>query len=141
MELVLTKIHRSSKDKDGNAYMTKATPNSPSRAYERVGIQVNDEKYTGKWLSGFGNRENAGWQVGDTVDLEITQNGQYWNFKTLSQEDKIWKELQRQAGEIHKLKKEMADVRRNFGEVPEDEVGKVNEDLTEAKELEDSLPF
>ena len=139
MEVKILKIHRSNKDKDGNAYMTKATPNSPSRAYERVGIQVNDEKYTGKWLSGFGNRENAGWQVGDTVDLDITQNGQYWNFKILSPEDKMWKELNRQAGEIVKLKKEMADVLRNFGQVPDDEVGKVNEELSEIKEAD--LPF
>ena len=136
MEIVLTKIHRSNKDKDNKPFMTR-----DNRPYERVGIQVNDEKYVGKWLSGFGNRENAGWQVGDTIDIEITPNGQYLNFKTLSQEDKMWKEINRQAGEIHNLKKQMADILRNFGQVPDEEVGKVNEELDEASELEKSLPF
>ena len=138
MELVLTKIHRSNKDKDGNAYMTKEAPGRPSRPYERVGIQVNDEKYTGKWLSGFGNRENAGWQVGDTVDIEVEPNGLYLNFKGLSQEDKMWKEIGRQGRELIRIKLELADIRRNFGEVPDDEV---NKELAEETIKSEDLPF
>src|SRR3990167_3671552 len=139
MEITITKTYRTDKDKEGKPLMTKGSTDRPSRPYTRLAIKTKE--HGDKWLSGFENRETANWKEGDIVDIEITPNGQYLNFKTLSQEDKMWKEINRQAGEIHNLKKQMADILRNFGQVPDEEVGKVNEELDEASELEKSLPF
>ena len=35
-----------------------------------------------KWLSGFGNKDNAGWNVGDDVEIDVEQKGEYLNFST-----------------------------------------------------------
>lgn len=31
-------------------------------------------------LSGFGDAKTKTWNAGDQVDIEVTQNGEYWNF-------------------------------------------------------------
>ena len=31
-------------------------------------------------LSGFGDSKTQTWKAGDTVDIEVTANGEYWNF-------------------------------------------------------------
>lgn len=33
------------------------------------------------WLSGFGDTMTETWAVGDTVDIEIVQNGEYFNWQ------------------------------------------------------------
>lgn len=51
--------------------------------FARVLIQL-DEYRDGKgnliWISGFGNKRTWLWKVGDDVQPDITQNGQYFNF-------------------------------------------------------------
>lgn len=69
----LTKVYRSTKDKNGNLLRTR-----DGREYERVSIKV--ESRGDKWISGFGNDENKQWKEGDSVDIKITQNGEYLNF-------------------------------------------------------------
>uniref|UniRef100_A0A6H1ZKY7 Uncharacterized protein n=1 Tax=viral metagenome TaxID=1070528 RepID=A0A6H1ZKY7_9ZZZZ len=32
------------------------------------------------WISGFGNSITETWAVGDTVDVDLEQKGEYWNF-------------------------------------------------------------
>ncbi len=32
------------------------------------------------FLSGFGDSKTKTWNPGDTVDIEVTANGEYWNF-------------------------------------------------------------
>ena len=104
METKIVKIHRADKDKNDKPYMTK-----DNRPYTRVGIQVDDKQFEGRWLSGFGNSVNALWKIGDTIEIEVEPKGDYLNFKTPNEQDKIWKELNRQAGEIVNLKKAVAD--------------------------------
>jgi len=72
-KLKITKIYRSTKDKNGNALTTK-----DGRNYERVAIKC--DKYGDKWLSGFGNSQNKDWQEGDEVEIEIEKKGEYLNF-------------------------------------------------------------
>ena len=132
MEVKLTKVYRTDKDKEGKPLMTKGTPDRPSRSYTRLGIKT--QEHGDKWLSGFENRESANWQEGDTVDIEVEPNGQYLNFKTLSEMDKVWKMLTY-------LQKQIHDLRRNFGEADETEIPKVNEELDEASIKETDLPF
>ena len=137
MQVKLTQLHRSDKDKSGNSYVGKN-----GRPYTRLGIKTVE--YGDKWLSGFGNQTNANWKIGDVVEIEVEEvagkdGKQYLNFRMESQEDKMWKMMTYLQSQVNQLKKEMADVRRNFGEVPDDEIGKVNEELSEIKEAD--LPF
>ncbi len=48
-----------------------------------VGLGLKTDQHGDKWLSGFGGPENEHWNVGDTVDIEVEQVGEYMNFKTL----------------------------------------------------------
>ena len=68
----IVKIAHFDKDKNGNPLISqKGNP------YSRCLIQ---DAWNRK-LSGFGNKITRGWKIGDEVELEITQNGQYWNWK------------------------------------------------------------
>lgn len=51
-----------------------------NKPFTSLGLQVNE--YGSKWLSGFGNKDNAGWKAGDTVEIDVTQKGEYLNFTT-----------------------------------------------------------
>lgn len=44
-------------------------------------IRIGCDKYGQRWLSGFGDSENAQWKNGDTVEIEVEEKGQYLNFK------------------------------------------------------------
>ena len=70
----ITKIYRNEKDKNGNILKTK-----DGRPYERVALKT--EEYGDKYVSGFGNKANSVWKVGDTVEVEISKNGEYINFE------------------------------------------------------------
>lgn len=41
-------------------------------------IQTNE--HGSAWLSGFAGKDNAGWKVGDTVEVEVETKGEYLNF-------------------------------------------------------------
>ena len=137
MEITITKIDRSDKDKEGKAYVTK-----DGRPYTRLGLQTKE--HGTKWLSGFDNYTTKNWKEGDTVDVEVTKvsgkdGKEYLNFKMVSENDKLWKMCAYLQQQINDLKKGMADVRRNFGEAPDEEVDKANEELGEIDK--DLLPF
>ena len=139
MEITITKIHRSDKDKQGNLYKTK-----DGRPYTRLGLQTKEHGVS--WLSGFENYTTKNWKEGDTVDVDIEKKAgadgkEYLNFKMISENDKLWKMCTYLQQQINELKKGQADILRNFGQVPDEEVGKANEELDEASELEKSLPF
>lgn len=46
------------------------------KPYESVSILANQ-----RWYGGFGGKWNEHWQKGDTVEIEVTQNGEYFNFE------------------------------------------------------------
>jgi hypothetical protein len=68
MQLTITQISR--KDK------TSAKSGKP---FESVGIKT--QEYGDKWLSGFGRADNKSWKVGDTVDVNVVEKGEYLNFE------------------------------------------------------------
>jgi len=72
--LKITKIYRNTKDKEGNDLKTH-----DGRNYERVAIKT--EEYGDKYISGFGNSRNKSWNIGDEVELEVEQSGEYLNFR------------------------------------------------------------
>ncbi len=50
------------------------------KAFVSLGLKTTE--YGDKWLSGFAGDENNHWQVGDVVDVEVTQKDEYLNFRT-----------------------------------------------------------
>ncbi len=75
-KLTLTKVYRSTKNKDGQELLTK-----DGRPYEKLGIKTKE--YGDKWLSGFGNQFNKNWREGNVVEVDVEQKGEYLNFKGL----------------------------------------------------------
>lgn len=71
----ITKISRFVNDKNGKQLVSK-----DGKPYERVNICT--DKHGDKWLSGFGSSATKTWAVGDVVEIEVIQNGEYINFKT-----------------------------------------------------------
>lgn len=49
-------------------------------------VRITTDKHGDKQLSGFASVENADWNVGDTVNIEVEQKGNYLNFKTPKEE-------------------------------------------------------
>ncbi len=60
----------------------KRTPRMSKAGKAFVSLVLKTTEYGDKWLSGFAGDENNHWQVGDVVDVEITQKDEYLNFKT-----------------------------------------------------------
>lgn len=70
----ITQINRYTTKKDGTALMT-----SKGRPY--TSVRIKTQEHGDVMISGFGNSENALWKVGDTVDITVSQKGEYWNFE------------------------------------------------------------
>ena len=75
-KIKITKISHYEKDRDN-----KPLINRNNKPYTRC--LIVDEK--GRRISGFGSATTQAWGEGDMVELEITQNGNYLNFKLPSQ--------------------------------------------------------
>lgn len=88
MRYIITKIYRNTKDKNNNPLKTK-----DGRPYERVAIQVDSDEHGGKYISGFGNARNKNWQVGEEININVVQNGQYLNFEMPTETQEFREEI------------------------------------------------
>lgn len=79
-KVIITKIFRTDKTKDGNPLISKN-----NKPYTKCNIQT--QQHGEKWLSGFGNKVNEKWSNGDEVEIIITQNGDFLNYETPKVED------------------------------------------------------
>lgn len=48
-----------------------------------ISISIKTDAHGDKWLSSFGDDVNKGWNDGDVVEIDITENGEYLNFKAV----------------------------------------------------------
>lgn len=103
----ITNIYRTSKDKNGSPLKTR-----DGREYTRISIKTQEHGV--KWISGFENYQNANWKEGDVVDIEVTTNGEYLNFKSLSKLDL----LERRVEALEKLINKPNDKPQNDDEPP-----------------------
>jgi hypothetical protein len=70
------------------------------------------------WIGGWPNAITKTWKEGDTVDLEVEQNGKYWNFKTQAAQNghdagvsyDIAKDIQDIKSELIKMKVSLQDI-------------------------------
>jgi len=60
----------------------KTKTSKAGKPYESVGI-LTKEVGIKKWVNGFADEINATWKKGDVVRADITQAGEYMNFKAL----------------------------------------------------------
>lgn len=74
MKITIKSINTFTKDKSGNPLMSKM-----GKPYTRMSITTEEHD---KPLSGFANAQSNTWKVGDTVDVEVTENNGYLNFAT-----------------------------------------------------------
>jgi hypothetical protein len=84
MQVTLTKIYRSDKDKNGNPLIGKAKTDAngnliAGRPYTKIGIKTREHGEA--WLSGFGGHWNQDWKEGDTVEVDIERSGDFLNFR------------------------------------------------------------
>ena len=74
----ITKIFQSNKDKDGNPLVSQFGP------YYKIGLQTAE--YPTKYINGL-NKTQLSWQVGDEVEIDLIEKGEYLNFKLPKKED------------------------------------------------------
>jgi hypothetical protein len=70
-------------------------------------ISVKTQEYGDRYISGFGNKSNENWKVGDMVEVEgVTEKGKYLNF-----------EMPKTSGNASELKVEIMALRTDIGRV------------------------
>lgn len=78
MKVELTQVFKTDKKKlpDGTFEPLKSKAGKP---YTRMSIKTKE--HGDKWISGFANKTNDFWAKGMSVNIEVTENGKYLNFK------------------------------------------------------------
>lgn len=62
------------------ALSRKERVSKTGRPFTSLGLKT--KQHGAKWLSGFDSATTKNWKVGDTVEIEIEQKGEYLNFTT-----------------------------------------------------------
>lgn len=124
----LTFVGRYTTKKDGSALVS-----SQGKPY--TSVRIKTQEHGDKFISGFGNAENAHWKAGDTVDIEVVQKGDYLNFTMPKKEEKmaasaaelknllefgVIGRLDRLEALLHKIVKLVQNVPTEDGPNPED---------------------
>lgn len=73
-KVTITKIYTTDKDKQGNPLKSK-------KGYPYTRMSIKCAEHGDNWISGFKNKDNENWKEGDTVEIVITENGEYLNFE------------------------------------------------------------
>ncbi len=132
-KLKLTRVNRTTSDKEGNALKTK-----DNRPYTRLSIKT--EQYPDKWISGFDGPTTKDWKVGDEVEAEVVPNGEYLNLKIPKKDTQNNAEvLEMLVGiklAIGGLKNDVARILDRL-----DSKGKVEYPTRESEGLSDHVPF
>ena len=104
----LTNIQRFDKDRDGKPLKTK-----DNRTYTRLRFQT--EEYGEKWVSGFGNAQNQGWEVGSEVEVIIYEKDGYLNFAQPKVQDIS---LERIEGKLNQILDGIEAIQENLSKRP-----------------------
>jgi len=48
---------------------------------DAMSFSIKTKEHGDKWIGGFEDDTNKNWKIGDKVEIEITENGEYTNFK------------------------------------------------------------
>lgn len=98
-EITIKKISRFSTKSSGEAY-TRTDRFGNVKPAERVSIYDGERNLS--YFDGFGNTKD--WKEGDKITMEVEKSGDYWNFKPLSKDDTVKKELGETKSELSEIK-------------------------------------
>lgn len=73
-KITLTQVYTSSKDKSGNPLKF-----SSGEPYSKVAVKA--QEYGDRWISGFLSEGNSKWKIGDVVEVEVEEKGDFLNYK------------------------------------------------------------
>src|SRR3990167_2761380 len=96
--LTIKEITHYDKDRDGNPLKTR-----DGRPYTRVVLEVSEIKYAGKKMSGFESYQTKNLKIGDNVEMEVTQSGEYLNFRFPGKDDRVFKMIEEINGRLVKM--------------------------------------
>jgi hypothetical protein len=85
MQVTLTRVFISDKNKQGEPLINKF-----GKPYKKVAIKTTEHGEA--WLSSFmngGDTTMESWKEGDTVEINVEQNGQFLNFKVPTKTDAL----------------------------------------------------
>lgn len=67
-------------EKQKITYVSRTQRTSKKDGKPFTSISIKTDRHGDKFLSGFGNEKNERWIVGDEIEIEVVQKGDYWNF-------------------------------------------------------------
>ena len=114
-KVTLTGIWRNTTDKQGQ-------PLKSAKGFPYTKLSFKCKEHGDKYIGGFGNKDNEGWKVGDTVEVIIKENGQYLNFDMPKEVDVATERIAKLESRVMKL--ELAESR-----MTEEIYSKVKSDL------------
>lgn len=124
VKVVLTRIYSSDEKKDGTKYIDKN-----GKPYKRVAIQTNSHGET--WLSCFSFRdtdEMRTWQEGQEVQILISQNGDYWNFREPRKMDLLEERVIKLEKEVFKTSEaNISEAKTSEANISTPQVGSIEE--------------
>jgi len=100
MKILIEKIFRNDKSKDGSLLVNKN-----GKAYTRLTVVSSGINY-----SAFGGTWNDSWKVGDTIDVKVTENGQYKNIEAPKPTDEIVARLDELKTRMDRLEYEVKEL-------------------------------
>lgn len=130
-KVTITKTYITDKDKNGNLLKSK-----DGKPYTRMSIKCNE--YGDKWISGFQNKSNQNWKEGDTVEVIITQKGEYLNFETPKKDDLANEKMDKILAYVKEIHGQLKIIKERL---PERNVAKLEpEDTLRDDEMPDFEP-
>lgn len=119
-KVILTSVARYTTNKEGQPLMGKN-----GKPYSSIRIKTN--VHGDKLLSGFGNKDNALWNVEDEVEIIVTENGQYLNFDTPKVADKLDAKYEELANKITGLTLRINAIEAHLKPKPKEAIGEMPE--------------
>jgi hypothetical protein len=83
------------------------------------------------WASCFASQMTAEWQEGSTQEMDLVQNGQYWNIVTPKPQDEMLVMLKRIEEKIDRL------IKTDVASIPPD----IDDDPQHEEPPDDNIPF
>lgn len=86
---------------------------------KKMSVGIQTKEHGDKWINGFEHESNKAWKIGDKVNIEIVENGEYTNFKNPSSKltEKRVREIVKEEMDI-RFKKLMKYLENNYAVIP-----------------------
>ena len=105
MNVKIDQLYHNETDKNGNKLISGRT----GRPYTRCVIVSGDTKYYG-----FGSKTTKSWKEGDTVEIEVTENNGYKNFKLPDQNKLLLGRIEALEAKIEEISIQLDMMKRYF---------------------------